>query len=87
MTIICVGDCWAEEVRGEVLEFFKEQFLDFMESRPSLDEVLFPFLLRVDIRLLSYAFSPIEIDAIVADINGYKSPGLHVFNFPFYKKF
>lgn len=70
-----------------MLKFFKERLLDFMESRPCLDEVPLICLPLVEVGLIYFALTPAKIDMVKAYIDGCKSPRPNEFNFSFYKKF
>lgn len=60
-------------MRGEVLKFFKERFLDSMESNPCLNGVILLCLSHVKASLIYFDFTPIDIDVVVKDIYGCKS--------------
>jgi hypothetical protein len=83
-----VGDNWLESpplVRSAVEEFFANHFLSPVMVRPRLDGVNFPRLTEDDNLGLTAPFSLEEIELVVKESDGNKSPGPDGFNFNFVK--
>jgi hypothetical protein len=83
-----IGDRWVEkplEVRGEVVEFFKNHFAEASWRRPQLDGVEFPTLTPLQVGDLVKPFTVEEVRGVVDDSDGNKSPGPDGFNFAFLK--
>ncbi|WJX91755.1 hypothetical protein P8452_73482 [Trifolium repens] len=81
---------WTEEpllIRQEVVRFFKNQFQPTQWCRPQLDGIQFPCLSAAENEGLIRPFSMEEIEAVVNDCDGNKSPGPDDFNFNFVKAF
>jgi len=76
-----------EEVRGEVVEYFKRQVASPCWERPRLDGVNFGMLSEEENRNLIAPFSMEKIERVVKESNGNKSPGPNGFNFAFIKEF
>ena len=75
------------EVRSKVVNYFTNHFADHRWERPKLDGVNFLMLTGGDNDLLVAPFSLFEIEAVVKESDGSKSPGLDSFNFAFVKEF
>jgi hypothetical protein len=83
-----VGDNWLESpplVRSAVEEFFANHFSSPVMVRPRLDGVNFPRLTEDDHFGLTAPFSLEEIEMVVKECDGNKSPGPDGFNFNFVK--
>jgi hypothetical protein len=81
---------WTEEpvlIKQEVVRFFKQQFHATHWMRPQLAGVQFPSLSEADNGSLVRPFSMDEIEKVVMDCDGNKSPGPDGFNFNFVKAF
>jgi hypothetical protein len=88
MPALRIGDRWVEkplEVRGEVVEFFKNHFVEASWSRPQLDGVEFPTISPLQVEGLVKPFTVEEVRGVVEDSDGNKSPGPDGFNFAFLK--
>jgi hypothetical protein len=85
-----VGEEWVDSpslIRQATVEFFKNQFCVGRWLRPSLDGLTFPSLSEeANVTLIS-PFGLEEIEEVVSDCDGNKSPGSDGFNFNFVKKF
>jgi hypothetical protein len=85
-----VGDVWVDSpalIRQAMVEFFKQQFCVVKRLRPFLDGVVFPSLsVEANSSLISL-FGLEEIEEVVSECDGNKSPGPDGFNFNFVKKF
>jgi len=73
------------EVRRKVVNYFTEHFAEDRWDRPKLERVDFRRLTDCDNGLLVAPFSLVEIEAVVRDSDGSKSPGPDDFNFAFIK--
>jgi len=85
-----VGSRWVEnvqEVRAEIVGYFRDHFSDPVEDRPTFDGVPLPCLSEVETGGLVVPFSDKEIRRVVLESDGAKSPGPDGFNFSFYKRF
>jgi hypothetical protein len=83
-----VGDNWLDSpplVRSAVEEFFANHFSSPVMVRPRLDGVNFPRLTEDDHFGLTAPFSLEEIEMVVKECDGNKSPGPDGFNFNFVK--
>jgi hypothetical protein len=69
------------------VEFFKVQFSAASWPRPFLDGVVFPRLSEVENQRLIRTFSLDEIEGVINECDGNKSPGPDGFNFNFVKAF
>lgn len=76
-----------EEVNGAVVEYFKKQVATTNWERPKLDGVVFEKLSESKNRGLIAPFSMEEIEVVVKESDGNKSPGPDDFNFVFIKEF
>lgn len=76
-----------EEIRGAVVEYFGRQVATTHWERPKLDGVAFDMLSEDDNRGLIAPFTLEEIEKVVKDSDGNKSPGPDGFNFAFIKEF
>jgi hypothetical protein len=75
------------EIRAEVVSYFKKHFDEVTWERPTLDGVDFKQLSQGDIGGLELVFGEQEVAEVVESSDGNKSPGLDGFNFTFFKKF
>lgn len=75
------------EVRRVVMEYFTNHVAASGWERPTLDGVPFAMLNEEDNLGLVAPFSSKEIEEIVKDSDGDKSPGPDGFNFAFVKRF
>jgi hypothetical protein len=85
-----VGDVWLESpvlIRQATVDFFKDLFRVSLWQRPTLDGLVFPTLSVVDNDHLLLSFSLEEIEEVVSECDGNKSPGPDGFNFNFVKNF
>lgn len=85
-----VGNLWIHKVsniRVEVTRFFRVQFVEDDWDRPHLNGITFPVLSPLEASSLSPPFSLEEVDRVVADCEGNKSPETDGFNFSFIKAF
>jgi hypothetical protein len=83
-----IGNDWIEtplEIRQATVEYFKLKFSTEMWDRPKLEGIVFPSLVEVDNQWLSRPFELSEIEKVVKDSDGNKSPGPDGFNFVFLK--
>jgi hypothetical protein len=88
ITALQVGDVWIEApgaIRQATVEYFRTKFSSETWSRPNLDGICFPSLLEEDNQLLTRPFELVEIENVVKDSDGNKSPGPDGFNFAFIK--
>ncbi|MCH83058.1 LINE-1 reverse transcriptase like, partial [Trifolium medium] len=76
-----------DEVREEVVAYFKNHFQEVPWERPKLDGVSFPCLNEDQCVELEGRFLEEEVLAVVMASAGNKSPGPDGFNFNFFKKF
>ena len=84
------NDGWATspfEVRRKVVNYFTNHFAEDRWERPRLDGVAFKRLTDGENRLLVAPFSLIEIEEVVRENDGGKSPGSDGYNFAFVKEF
>jgi len=85
-----VGDRWVEsvqDIRAEVVNFFKSHFSDSEVDRPTLDGVQLNSISDEDAKGLTIPFREEEITGVVLSADGLKCPGPDGFNFSFYKRF
>jgi hypothetical protein len=85
-----VGSRWVEDVqdvRKEIVEYFREHFAERVEDRPTLDGVPLPSISEGEAGSLIVPFTVEEIRRVVVESDGTKSPGPDGFNFSFYKRF
>jgi hypothetical protein len=85
-----VGDNWLEspvEIRYATVEYFKRMCSSSYWTRPNLDGIWFPTLSEEENSCLTRPFSLDEIEVIVKECDGNKSPGPDGFNFAFVKDF
>jgi hypothetical protein len=85
-----VGERWVDttsEIFEEVTNFFKSHFSAIPVSRPKLDGVVFPVISEGENVMLTAPFCWEEIEGVVMNSDGNKSPGPDGFNFAFLKKF
>ncbi|WJX67033.1 hypothetical protein P8452_51532 [Trifolium repens] len=85
-----VGGVWVEspeEIRQATVDFFKHHFCLPLRLRPFLDGVEFPLLSEAANLSLTLPFALEEIEVVVAESDGNKSPGPDGFNFNFVKQF
>jgi hypothetical protein len=85
-----VGDAWVQsptEVRRVVVDFFSNHVAAPEWERPKLDGVVFEHLGDEENGLLVAPFSMEEIEGVLEECDGDKSPGPDGFNFAFIKKF
>ncbi|KAK2356246.1 hypothetical protein QL285_093594 [Trifolium repens] len=85
-----VADGWIEGVvaiRAETVRFFSNHFSASDWVRPNLDGIQFPLVSAADNDNLVAPFSLEEIEAVVRECDGNKSPGPDGFNFAFVKEF
>lgn len=90
MKALKVGDGWAVspfDVRKAVVDYFTIHVSSPLCDRPKLDRVPFPSLSEDENLRLIAPFSLLEIEAVVKDSDGDKSPGPDGFNFAFIKDF
>jgi len=76
-----------QEIRAEVVDFFKNHFSKPEVDHPTLDGVPLTSLSEVEATSLTAPFGDDEIREVVLASDGSKSPGPNGFNFAFYKKF
>lgn len=84
------GDGWVVspfEVRRKVVNYFTDLFAEERWDRPKLDGVEFGRLSEAENETLVAPFSLVEMEAVVKDSDGGKSPGPDGFNFAFIKDF
>jgi hypothetical protein len=84
------GERWIDtsaEIFDEVTSFFKNHFSSLDWARPKLDGVVFPSISSVENLLLMSPFLLEEIEEVVRNSDGNKSPGPDGFNFAFLKSF
>jgi hypothetical protein len=85
-----VEDVWLESpllIRQATTQFFRNHFQSIWWHRPTLEGVEFPCLAEVESDRLMLPFSLEEIEVVVKDCEGNKSPGPDGFNFNFVKSF
>jgi hypothetical protein len=81
---------WIESplaIRQATVDFFKLHFQSERWARPTLEGINFPCLTEVDNTSLICPFSLEEIEEVVLESDGNKSPGPDGFNFNFVKSF
>ena len=84
-----VGEEWVQslmEVRRIVVEYFTNQVAAYLWERSRLDGIPFERVSDEDNVALVAPFSLEEIEGVVKDSDGDKSPGPYGFNFAFVKK-
>jgi hypothetical protein len=84
-----VEEEWLETpvtIRQAVVEYFKDKFSAEVWSRPRIDGVALPSLLDCDNQNLTRPFGMMEIEKVVKECDGNKSPGPDGFNFAFIKE-
>jgi hypothetical protein len=85
-----VGNRWVEsvqEVRAEIVSYFRGHFSESMDDRPTFDGVLLLSTSQAEAGGLIVPFSEEEVRRVVLESDGSKSPGPDGFNFVFYKRF
>jgi hypothetical protein len=85
-----VQEGWIEGVaaiKSETVRFFSSHFAAAEAVRPTLGGVQFPSLSGADNETLIAPFNMEEIEAVVKESDGNKSPGPDGFNFAFIKEF
>jgi len=90
MKALKVGDGWAvspSDVRKEVVDYFTNHVSSQLRDRSKGDGVPFPSLSDEENYRLIVPFTLLEIEAVVKDSDGDKSPGPDGFNFAFIKEF
>jgi hypothetical protein len=83
-----VNDVWVESpslIHNAAVAYFRNQFASDHWARPKLDGILFPSLDDDENRRLVLPFGMEEIERVVKDCDGNKSPGPDGFNFAFIK--
>jgi hypothetical protein len=83
-----MGDDWIETpslIRKATVDYFAHHFTSDKWNRPTLDGLLFPTLSAEDNSNLTRPFQMEEIDKVVLESEGNKSPGPDGFNFVFVK--
>jgi hypothetical protein len=88
ISAICIGEEWIETpvlIRQAAVDYFKRQFSAVEWSRPKLDGVLYPLLSEAENQRLIRPFGIDEIEEVVKECDGNKSPGPDGFNFAFIK--
>jgi hypothetical protein len=83
-----VGNDWIETpaaIRQETVNYFKRKFCSEDWERPNLDGVSFPSLGESENQWLIRPFELAEIERVIKDCDGNKSPGPDGFNFAFLK--
>jgi hypothetical protein len=81
---------WLESpplIRQATVNFFRRHFQAVLWRRPLLEGVGFPSLSEVENEELLLPFSLEEIEEVVSECDGNKSPGPDGFNFNFFKAF
>lgn len=89
LVALYVGDLWLDkffEVREEILGNLRIIFFHYEAFRPTHDEVSLPCLSSAESESILVRFFPSEVDEVVIEIDGSKSPGPDDFNFAFYNK-
>jgi hypothetical protein len=76
-----------DEIRGEVVSYFRKHFEEVTWERPTLDGVEFQQLSYGEVMALEASFGVQEVADVIELSNGNKSPGPDGFNFSFFKKF
>jgi hypothetical protein len=74
-------------IKAAVTSFFENHVSASQRVRPKLDGVLFPMLSEAENLFLTSPFMLEEIEEVVKQSDGNKSPGPDGFNFAFVKKF
>ena len=90
MKALKVGDGWAvspTDVRKEVVDYFTNHVASPVCHIPKLDGVPFPSLSVEENERLIAPFSLFEIESVVKESDGDKSPGSDGYNFAFIKEF
>jgi hypothetical protein len=83
-----LGDDWLETpqlIRNATVEYFTHHFTSDHWNRPNLDGIYFPMLTEVENADLIRPFQMDEIEKVVFESDGNKSPGPDGFNFAFVK--
>jgi hypothetical protein len=83
-----VDDEWMESpslIRNETVAYFTNLFASDLWARPKLDGILFPTLDVDENQKLVHPFRLDEIEKVVMESDGNKSPGSDGFNFAFIK--
>ncbi|MCI27851.1 transposon TX1 putative protein, partial [Trifolium medium] len=83
-----VGEDWCEtpsSIRNAIVEYFKQHFASAHWPRPNLNGIAFPSLMDDDNSWLVLPFGMDEIETVVNECDGNKSPGPDGFNFAFVK--
>jgi hypothetical protein len=81
-------DVWVETpsaIRQATVDYFKQKFSAELWCRPKLEGVAFPSLLEADNMWITRPFELAEIESVVKESDGNKSPGPDGFNFAFIK--
>ncbi|GAU32090.1 hypothetical protein TSUD_152950 [Trifolium subterraneum] len=84
------GSVWLskpDEIRKEVVSYFKQHFEEVPWERPRLDGIKFKQLRESEAFGLEEIFREAEVVEVIDLSDGNKSPGPDGFNFAFYKKF
>ncbi|GAU47706.1 hypothetical protein TSUD_177110 [Trifolium subterraneum] len=79
--------CRPEEIRSEVVTYFRKHFEEVPWERPTLDGVDFLQLSNDEAMGLEAPFGVQEVVEVIELSDGNKSPGPDGFNFSFFKKF
>jgi hypothetical protein len=90
ITALKKGNSWVskpEEVKEEIVVYFKKHFREVDWCRPTLDGLQFPTINDAQREALEAIFLEEEVAVVVVDSDGNKSPGPDGFNFNFFKKF
>jgi hypothetical protein len=85
-----LNDGWIEapdDIRQAVVSFFRNHFSSVPWQRPNIDGILFPVLSFEENQQLVSPFQMEEIEHVILNSDGNKSPGSDGFNFSFLKKF
>jgi tRNA splicing ligase len=85
-----VEGSWTEDpclIRQSTVCFFKNQFQSSQTARSLLDGVVFHVLTSEENASMTCPFSLEEIEGVIMDCDGNKSPGPDGFNFNFVKSF
>jgi hypothetical protein len=83
-----VGNDWLEtpvKIRNATVVYFRQQVASLFWNRPKLDGIVFPNLSPDDNTWLTRPFGMEEIERVVLESDGNKSPGPDGFNFAFLK--
>jgi hypothetical protein len=89
ISALFVDGVWLETpiaIRQATVNYFRARFSTINWPRPKLNGVEFPSLLDVDNQWLTRPFGMVEIEEVVKDCDGNKSPGPDGFNFNFVKE-